>query len=411
MAQFFQNRPSLEEVIGTSLGGGLGQAINDLAYTKLQQLSNEYGEMPSMQSGGSSSVQRMRSARQPLGRRVSARGPITDPFVDASLEDIIQRAQPDFQEKSQQSEIESTLKALSPEQKIKNDLYSQDIKEDKLRDEIAVKDASKAKSMREIKKDIQEVSEKKFNKLPPGAQAEKEGELLTQALKNPNLTPTQKSKLRTQLTKRQEQFDKKQLQIDKATTPFYKKINDEARGARDGNIRLNKMLDLVNKGQLVGPVLAGILETVEHGIGGVGLNLFGLTSTDTQEFKKIQADFLKDVKNIFGARVTNDEVKRYLNRIPSLTQSDEGKRLVIRDLKSFNDAALAKQEVMQRIIKENGGYRPHNIEELVEEQVRPILDDIAQKISEPYVSPQELEREYKARKSPMGRVLSTLLGS
>lgn len=189
--------------------------------------------------------------------------------------------------------------------------------------------------------------------------------------------------------------------IDKDTLPFYKDTLKAEKGAIGSDLRLNRMEELVNKGSLpvshfyrlfkslsevdigknapiVGPLAGLVANPVLNLIGGSLLAAQrSITSTDTEEFEKLSNDFVKDVKDIFGARVTQGEVERYLKTIPTLEQTDAGKLKVIRNLRSFNKLAELRAKTMKDIIKENNGNRPKNLEILVDDRMDPILDEIA----------------------------------
>lgn len=192
-----------------------------------------------------------------------------------------------------------------------------------------------------------------------------------------------------------------QSAIDKETLPYYKDTLKAEKAAVSSDLRLSRMEELVEKGSLpishfyrlfknlseadigktapiVGPLAGLIVNPIINFIGGTLLaGQRSLTSTDTEEFEKLSNDFLKDVKDIFGARVTDGEVKRYLQTIPNLDQTDAGKMKVIRNLKSFNEIAKLRAKTMKDLIKENNGNRPKNLEILVDEKMAPILDEVA----------------------------------
>lgn len=171
---------------------------------------------------------------------------------------------------------------------------------------------------------------------------------------------------------------KQQAAIDKETKPVYDEITKEAKAARDNNKRLSRMEELVNRGRLTPAIIASALDVLAHGIGGyVKIDLHALTDPDSQEFRKLSNDFVKSAKDIFGARLTQGEVNTFLTTVPSLIQTDEGKRRVITNMRSFNEAALARKKVADEVIKENGGRRPANFEMIVEERLSPVLDALA----------------------------------
>lgn len=171
---------------------------------------------------------------------------------------------------------------------------------------------------------------------------------------------------------------KQQAAIDKETKPVYDEITKEAKAARDNNKRLSRMEELVNRGRLTPAIIGSALDVLSHGIGGyVKIDLHALTDPDSQEFRKLSNDFVKSAKDIFGARLTQGEVNTFLTTVPSLIQTDEGKRRVITNMRSFNEAALARKKVADEVIKENGGRRPANFEMIVEERLSPVLDALA----------------------------------
>jgi len=168
-----------------------------------------------------------------------------------------------------------------------------------------------------------------------------------------------------------------QRDIDKETKPFFDKITKESREAKKNDMRLNRMEELVRKGNLTGPLLSSVLETASKGIFGLGIDLTGLINADSQEFNKLSKDFLKGAKEIFGSRITDFDAKAFLSTVPSLLQSDEGKMRVINNLRLFNDASAVERQALEQIIEENNGRRPRNLESLVEKRSKEILDNLA----------------------------------
>ncbi len=168
-----------------------------------------------------------------------------------------------------------------------------------------------------------------------------------------------------------------QRDIDKETKPFFEKITKESREAKKNDMRLNRMEELVRKGNLAGPLLSSVLETASKGIFGFGVDLTGLINADSQEFNKLSKDFLKGAKEIFGSRITDYDAKAFLATVPSLLQSDEGKMRVINNLRIFNDASAVERQAMEQVITENDGRRPRNIESLVDQRSKEILDNLA----------------------------------
>jgi hypothetical protein len=109
-----------------------------------------------------------------------------------------------------------------------------------------------------------------------------------------------------------------------------------------------------------------------------------LMSADSQEFNKLSKDFLKDAKAVFGNRLTDTDLRTFLETVPELSQSNEGKQRVINNMKAFNDASLAKKQAADEIIGSNNGNRPRNLDRLVDEKTSERLDAIAQEFKTGY---------------------------
>lgn len=146
-------------------------------------------------------------------------------------------------------------------------------------------------------------------------------------------------------------------------------------------------------GALLGSSVPGVGSVVGAGAGAYGGGKLGgaigeavapkfVGSKEDQEFTKLSMNFLQNMKDIFGARVTQQEVSIFLDSIPTLSQTDEGKKAVIRDMKLISDGWRHKKQVKDRIVAANGGVMPANIEQLVEEASAPYMDKLAQQFAE-----------------------------
>src|SRR5208337_4299468 len=167
----------------------------------------------------------------------------------------------------------------------------------------------------------------------------------------------------------------KQHHIDKETLPFFNETTKAAKGATDTNPVLTRMQELLNKGNLPNPTFYSLSNKVGSPF---GLNVSALIHADAEEFEKLTNEFLKNAKEIFGSRLTNYDVSTFLKGIPTLSQSKEGKQRIINNLQTVNEAALLRSQAMDKIITENNNERPRNLSSLVEKQVGPQLDQLAE---------------------------------
>lgn len=84
-----------------------------------------------------------------------------------------------------------------------------------------------------------------------------------------------------------------------------------------------------------------------------------LLSPEAQESTKLIADELTGIKDSFGARVTNFDIQSYMKKLPTLLNSAEGRRRVLRDLKLMNQINRDEYEGVLGVIDRYGG--PGNI--------------------------------------------------
>jgi hypothetical protein len=111
-----------------------------------------------------------------------------------------------------------------------------------------------------------------------------------------------------------------------------------------------------------------------------------LLSPEAQESVKLIADNLSGAKDTFGARVTNFDLQAYMKRLPTLLNSTEGRRRVLRDLRLMNKLNTEHEKGVLEIIEKEGGpgkislsqaerrYRKENAQEIKsikEEFIRP----------------------------------------
>jgi len=197
-------------------------------------------------------------------------------------------------------------------------------------------------------------------------------------LATPRPTVADKNKAEEMFFKRQKFVATEQREIDKGTQKFYDTTLSSAKDARENDMRLNRMKQLNNKGNLTPSLFSSLLDTASKGIFGVGLNLKWLQSPDSQEFDKLSKDFLKNAKSIFGARVTQQEIQMFLETVPTLSQTPEARSRLIRNMKLMNEASKIKKKAMEEAIDMNGGERPKNLELIVDKKVASKLDALSE---------------------------------
>lgn len=109
-----------------------------------------------------------------------------------------------------------------------------------------------------------------------------------------------------------------------------------------------------------------------------------LANAETQKYIKTVNEFLNKAKDTFGSRVTNFELDRFLQRLPTLANSEEGRRDILSQMKYFNTIQVLYEQELQNVIDEHGG-------------VRKIDFDRAERIAKERINPkvQQYKKEFK----------------
>lgn len=166
----------------------------------------------------------------------------------------------------------------------------------------------------------------------------------------------------------------------KESKEFRKQILKDKREAGATLKDLGRLEELSKSGKLD---TAGYVEFLDR----AGLNVPSLMSPESQEFAKIQQNFLKNAKNYFGGRISNYEVEQFLKTIPSLSQSPEGRSRVIAGLKKLERGKEEYYKAYEEVLRENGGVPPYDVEEQVERKAEKRLDRVYEEFKKDLAKP------------------------
>lgn len=357
--------------LGTGLGTGLGQGIASLAQHKLQTaLQNQQRSKLTnvLQSAGYSPQEsqllsmyppeiqfKMMQLMQPQEQQQQV-----SPLEQFSMnpQQVQQQVQQQMQVPQQQAQ-QLDQQMQSPQQQMVNKIISQ------------------------VQTPV--TQEKPIQPLQPVKQ-----EPVTPKVRGLGLTPAQRMQERKLQIQEQKEQRIEQHKVNKEIMPVYRDIVKEASGAKEDDRRLGRMEELVNRGNLTRPRWHSFLNTLEHGIFGLGVNLHSLETADSQEFDKLSKEFLKNAKNIFGSRITDNDVRVFLKMVPDLSQSREGKMSIIHNMKLFNQGKHIKKAAADQVLRERGGKLPLDFESRIDEIAAPQLDKLAsQFVSEERMKPKE----------------------
>lgn len=389
MAQIINEGPGLGALLGSSIGTGLGSGFNQLAENKLNQLLQRQQATQSAKGLAALGIP-MAQAHQIALLPQELQGIILKNYLQgaesAGLDQALAGVLGTGAEELQTQEDQGLQQLLQQPQAQKRVLPSSN----PLLDAIEEYQARQAP--------IQE-------KTTPTQPKQQKAPTIQDVLLRPRLSPEHKLKVAALQQQRQLAKEKlsarEQEEVSKETKPAYDEINKHAKAAKENNIRLGRMEQLINEGKLDNPIYSSLLDAIGHGIFGAGIDLSALQTADSQEFKKLSNDFVKSAKDYFGSRLTDTDLKTFLKTVPNLSQTDEGKRRVINNLRRFNDVALLKRQAANEVIREHGGKRPRNFEELVDDRVEKEVDKIAQDFKKGL----DTNTAEKPKRAPTGSVL------
>lgn len=126
-------------------------------------------------------------------------------------------------------------------------------------------------------------------------------------------------------------------------TPLVMKNNEQLGSLESEQRSLDLLSELDNSGK------------VGEGLNNLNINPFEgsliipkLATSEEQLFVKTVNDFTVKAKDSFGARVTNFELDRFMQRLPTLANSREGRELIIRQMKIVNQINQLEKRAIQK---------------------------------------------------------------
>ncbi len=164
---------------------------------------------------------------------------------------------------------------------------------------------------------------------------------------------------------------KEKQEAFKQTKELRQNLYKESRTAKTALEDLNRMEDLEKENKLDTPGFAEFLKRS-------GMDIPALMNPGSEEFNKIVGNFQRGAKEIYGSRITNFELENFLKILPSLSQSPEGRKRVISNLKRLYRGNLAYKDAAKKIVRDNKGIPPLDLMEQIDDEVEPLLDKIAE---------------------------------
>lgn len=184
-------------------------------------------------------------------------------------------------------------------------------------------------------------------------------------------------------------------------TPIVNK-NSETLSALENEGLSIKLLGELNESDKVGQGLNKLNINPKTG----DLFIPQLATPEEQLFVKTVNDFTVKAKDSFGARVTNFELDRFMQRLPTLANSKEGRRLIMRQMNIINELNTLEKRAVQEVFDQ---YGVRNIDYVdAENKARVKIKDQKDALRKEYLDIEQLSKKtekdlvekYKAKVMP-----------
>ncbi len=240
-------------------------------------------------------------------------------------------------QKNSIKQIETQNKAFQAEEKARVEKQEKEAERERARQalkdsgasqqQIALYEASPVGGQTKVVEDVIENTNRK--KAPPGLQAEDVNDY------DIGLTPKERVK---------RQDARFSLQ-----TPLVTKNSDTISALESEKLSLDLLEELDESGK-VGQGVHNLNINPKTG----DLLLPKAATPEEQLFVKTVNDFTVKAKDSFGARVTNFELDRFMQRLPTLANSQEGRKLIIRQMKIINQLNAMEKKAIQGVFDQYG---------------------------------------------------------
>jgi len=150
------------------------------------------------------------------------------------------------------------------------------------------------------------------------------------------------------------------------------------RAAKTDLARLDRMEALDETGKLDSGAWVSFLDS---------LGFKAALSPESQEFEKLVSDFTANIKDRFGARISDLDLKVFLQSIPTLQNSKEGRQRIYKTLRDLRQIEIDEYNVMRDIVKDKqnkGQPLPFDLQEEVADRMESSYDKFSKEFKEDY---------------------------
>lgn len=169
-----------------------------------------------------------------------------------------------------------------------------------------------------------------------------------------------------------ENMNEKNKELRKETLPYRKEIADRGFAAQQGIENKEKLMDLIDTGNIDDPTYAAIAEALPLNIGK------RLLSKETTEYKSGLIDEYKDLRTIFKGATRVKEISLLEQKTADIYLTDDQKRAILKSRIKALKADIIRAEVAEELEGENLGILQFQRE--LEKRAKPRLDALFNQI-------------------------------
>jgi hypothetical protein len=172
--------------------------------------------------------------------------------------------------------------------------------------------------------------------------------------------------------KKADEAEKLDYQSFKDNREYSEKIlNGKEAYERDKAV-LDQMAKISKEGDLPTPLAANLLQKL-------GLPLGLLENPSAEQFEKLSQELMKNIMGTYGSRILQSDVVSFMKSIPTLLNSPEGQKRLIKQWQILNEGKKIYYDSYKDIRKENPKRLPPDLHEQVLERSEPKLEEMANK--------------------------------
>lgn len=212
-----------------------------------------------------------------------------------------------------------------------------------------------------------------MGKLIPASKIEKYGQI------DPQMA-ARMQKHNDQILSQKQHGEKSVTESFKENSDFINKVQDQYEDSLRKDAILNRMDALSESGNLSESGIINLLETL-------GLQSEWIKNPANEEYNKLGLDLLGggSLQADYGSRVLASEFKVSQQRIPTLSQTPEGRKQIAENLKTMLLPAKLKEERLQYYLdrqERTGEPLPHNLRGKILKDIKPQLEEAYDKFKQ-----------------------------